>query len=540
MRRLSCLVCVALLAGCGYFNSLYNANRRFADAERARARGDATARAAYYESIDKAAVSYRKYPNGRWADDALLLIGRARFALGEDEDAIGALQRVLLQSQDAEMTALAHAYLGAAFARRTQLDSAVTHLNVAVDRLPVGAEAGAFARLWRARVAFEQGRVADGWADQDALAAVDGSLELEIALQGAERALLQNDSIRFKTALERLAAARDAGRSLQDVLNLLERAALHWTAADVVRMSTPLERTDWGAEPSNRVALARAQLAIIAADTATAVVLAERVADRARSGVGSAARLLLARWRLATLDEPTELESVRALLLPAFDEPKALELQRLTRAVQILALRADAPASALSLFAAAEMARDELDAPRLARRFFLDFAALSPQSPWTGKALLAARLLAHDAATDAALAHHHGNVYLRAARGEATGEEYTLAEQRLVRGLTGLRAEALAEAVTRDVVVGRALSVLDSTRVAARNDSVRIVCVTMIDSLRIAGIRADSVRSACLRGDSTRVAFVLRADTTLLADSAARARARPGVVRPDTSTHRTP
>jgi hypothetical protein len=251
---------------------------------------------------------------------------------------------------------------------------------------------------------------------------------------------------------------------------------------------------------------------------------------------------MLARWRLASLEDVAELENVRAILLPAFDEPQALELQRLARAVQILTLRADATANALSLFAAAEMARDELHAPRLARRLFLAFVALAPNTPWSGKALLAANLIAPDAATDAALANHQDNVYLRVARGVDTGEDYTLAEERLARGLKGLRTDALAEAVTRDVVVGRALSVLDSTRVAARNDSVRIVCATMIDSLRVTGIRADSARGACLRGDSTRVAFVLRVDTTMLADTSARGRSkvRPDTVRRDTTQFRTP
>ena len=72
------------LAGCAYFNSYYNAQRSFAEAERAARRGEsANATRAYLAAIDKAAVSYRKHPDSRWADDALLLVGRARFAVGE-------------------------------------------------------------------------------------------------------------------------------------------------------------------------------------------------------------------------------------------------------------------------------------------------------------------------------------------------------------------------------------------------------------------------------------------------------------------------
>jgi hypothetical protein len=60
----------------------------------------------------------------------------------------------------------------------------------------------------------------------------------------------------------------------------------------------------------------------------------------------------------------------------------------------------------------------------------------------------------------------------------------------------------------------------------------------MIDSLSIAGIRADSTRIACLRGDTARVRFVLNVDTALLRDTTARGAPRPvntdTVLRPDT------
>jgi hypothetical protein len=52
--RAATIAITLLLAGCGYFNTMYNAQRRFRDAQRADARGDqATARAAYIESIEK-------------------------------------------------------------------------------------------------------------------------------------------------------------------------------------------------------------------------------------------------------------------------------------------------------------------------------------------------------------------------------------------------------------------------------------------------------------------------------------------------------
>jgi hypothetical protein len=268
-----------------------------------------------------------------------------------------------------------------------------------------------------------------------------------------------------------------------------------------------------------------------------------RVADNVRGGTGSAARLMVARLRMATLADPAQLEDVRSLLLPAFDEAQALHLQRRIRAVQIMIERGSSQSSALWLFAAAEFARDELLAPRLARTLFLDFADIAAATPWSGKAVLAAAVIDPAADTDAALADHADNIYLRAARGDPTGDQLQIAEQRLAHGIAGLHADALAAAIARDVVVGRAVSILDSTRAAARSDSIRIVCGSLIDSLRVAGIRADSTRSACLRGDSVRVAFVLRSDTAALMDTTRTRQPtvtdprRPPVVRPDTSAH---
>src|SRR5690606_33841234 len=78
-----------------------------------------------------------------------------------------------------------------------------------------------------------------------------------------------------------------------------------------------------------------------------------------------------------------------------------------------------------------------------------------------------------------------------------------------------------AAAGTSDPTVGRAIAMLDSARLAAHADSMRAVCATRMDSLGVAGIRADSARAPCLRSDSLRFAEVLRMDTLLLRDTLA-------------------
>ena len=95
MRRapkLLLLLAVVSLAGCAYFNALYNARRLYREGEAAANRGDlSAAETAHRESLDKAARSLERDAAGRWSDDALLLIARNQFALGDCRAAGAAL-----------------------------------------------------------------------------------------------------------------------------------------------------------------------------------------------------------------------------------------------------------------------------------------------------------------------------------------------------------------------------------------------------------------------------------------------------------------
>jgi hypothetical protein len=462
----------AALTGCGYFNSLYNANRQYANAERAAARGDsATSRAAFRTSIDNAAVSYRGHPDGRWSDDALLLIGRARFALGEYDKSAAAMRHLLLSSARLGPRASAHAHLGAALIRLDSVAYALPHLDSAVTALTPGTEQAAFARLWRARASFQLGREADAWQDLE-LAAAHPYIAVEASLETARRAVVARDAARLSSAAARLAEFRDGDRASGDLALLLRAAADQWSPAIVLHATSPMERVVWRADAANHLSMARAEIAYLAGDPANATRIAMNVAQTTRGGAGSRARVLAATWRLEDARAVDDLEQVQRLLLAAYDNGDALDLLRRTRAVQLLASRGMSPSSSLSLFAAAELAHD-IGAPALARALFLDFAALVPHSPWAGKAALAAHAISADDSTRHLLAHLSDNPYVRAAAGSFDDNELSLAEQRLARGMTGLRADALAEVVLRDIGVGRALSALDSSHSAGLQDSAK-------------------------------------------------------------------
>lgn len=396
------LAFILSVAGCGYFNALYNANRRFAEAERAAAQGDARAADAYIESIEKAAASYRSHPEGRWADDALLIIGRARFALGQDDAAAVALRNVLIRTTDTRTAALAHAWLGAALAR-AGADSALDHLDRAVATLPPRSESAALARYWRAHALFAVDHAADAWADLDALQGLGGRLAVDAALESADRAFDLRDSTRLAASLERLAAIPVTPRSGSRLLDLAHRAA-H------------------------------------AGDTAAATAIALRIAASNVDRTAGEARLALARWRLARIHTRAELDDIHDLLDAAHGHIDAASLAHRIDTTRRLIDRAVDERLPLALFAAAELARDDLDAPRLARSLFLDFALNHEAGVWSGKAVIAATTLGPGPDTDSAIARLAKNVYVRAARGLVDADALMLAEERMARGMAGLRA----------------------------------------------------------------------------------------------------
>src|SRR5688572_13111714 len=277
IRRALLLVCLLTITSCGYFNALYNAQRRFDAAERFASRGDAAAaRRAYGESIEKAASSYRKYPNGRWADDALLLITRARFALQQDRETAAAAARVLALTDNEDVRTVAHAHRGAALFRLGAIDSAQVHLDSAV--VNADGETEAFARLWRARVAFRQGRTDDGWADL-ARAGTSDDIVFDASMDAATHAAEARDSARLTEAMERIASARFGGESAEPIIALLDRTATLWSPAATLQASRSFDDASWREDIVDNVALARARIAVAAGDSVAAVDLAMRVAQ---------------------------------------------------------------------------------------------------------------------------------------------------------------------------------------------------------------------------------------------------------------------
>lgn len=537
--RTIALAAVWLSLGCGgYFNALYNARRRFGDGERAAARGEAErARTAWAESAQKANASFRGHPEGRWADDALYLAARAYFRLGQADSVRGALMNLLAFTQDEGIRSGAHAYLGAVEASLGESGTALVHLDSAIATLPAGDDAAPLAYLWRGRVRLDSG-VGDGWADLATATTARGHLATEARFEIARRALVAHDSARTRAAI--LGLLHDAGAADQadSVVHLIEEAGHGWGAGFAHTMLEGRAAEAWPERVRGELNLARATTAFASGDTTGAIALARQVADRDAGVVAARARRLAAEWRLAIVDRVEDLAEVRSILFPIAAEARASGILRAIGAIDVLVERAERNGELTSLFAAGEIARDELGSNRLAGALFVAYADRAPSAVWAPKALLAAAEMAPAGERADSLRRRFAgspdNVYVRAVLGVADEEAYSTAEDRLSRTLLAVREAAVGEAGRRATGVTRMAATLDSIAVAARTDSVRIACAVRIDSLAITGIRADSVRGACVRGDSARIAALLEIDTLKLRAAADSVRARRRTVGIDT------
>ena len=513
-RTIVLIGAAAAVASCGYFNSFYNARRQFADAERAAERGDAsTAEANYTGAIEKAAKSYRKYPNSRWSDDALHLIARARFELEEYEAARAASGELLRHSANPEIRGDAHAIHGASAYETGEITVALMHLDSAVQSASKVMRGRA--HLWRARVHRDLGDYRAAAADLSVVTQDDPSFtaaQLERIGLGIE----QRDSAQAATGFSSVLLHRDSRRWV-DTVSSLALDAVGVFGAVVTRQMLNAALPDWLSVARDSIALVRAELALKSGDTTTATTELTQLASRAAAPIANGARVNLARSRLQHAAELAHLREARATLLPAIAHSEAQVLLRNISLIEALAQKAQTAGQPLALFAAAEIARDELRAPQLARRLFVTFVEVAPQTPWAAKALLAALALAPDAEDSPALrtrlAQYTTSPYVQAINTGGDPEAYSVAEDRLQRSLLALMEEGATLAAQMDANVTRVVATLDSLRLVARMDSTRISCGVLIDTLSVVGMRADSVRAACLRADTTSIAMYLKVDT---------------------------
>lgn len=385
MRR--AILLPALLAGCAYYNGVYNARRAAARGDRAASEGrPAAAESAYAASAASAEGVLSRHPKSKWADEARFLAGRGAAMMGDCPRAIGHLREYLSVSPSEPERSQAVLALGRCLYRSGDHAGARTTLAPLLDsdRREIADEAARYV----ARAAFAMG-------DARAAEAVLSKAPMETAHWELLRFHVERHRLADAESLLVLRAAagdmRSPGVSLIDAL---------WRAGRHDGVFAIVDRYLDSPAPSRD----RAQLALrIARHCLTA-----RLHDQARrhlelaNGVGadSAIRRAVAAHRAvldaraaSTVDELKD--ATRRGRYDGAGGPEWAGLQRSAAMIDHLARRFD-PTGAPK-FLAAELARDSVGAFALAHALFLEAAASN--GVIAPKALMAAAVLVPDSAT---------------------------------------------------------------------------------------------------------------------------------------------
>ncbi len=423
----------AVPAGCGFNNSLYNAEGLYKEAEDLRLAGqDSAGSARYREVIAKATKEYRVNEEGGWADNLLLLIAKAQLRLGETSEANRVLEQVLETSDDPDLRAQAALYRGAAAVAVGETVRGLALLDGAIEDIDDSSDR-AEAYLWRARAFFDRGMVQQGWQDLDRAGETHGGHVVPASLERVAWGFALPDLTRIHQGVQLLIFTSRAEPFGDSIRSLVGRFATRWGPGSAMVLLDNAEDAKWSREERDRLLMTRAWLAYEAGDVGRATKDARSVA----SGPGEqawSARVTLARWRLAEAESVDQLPPLRSILFPAVTSKEAQAILNAMRRVELLA-EYGLDGEPTALIAAAEISRDVLMAPRLSAALFQAYAGSAPDAPWSGKALLASMELTTNPAQRKSLNESlealPGDPYVRYARKGHDTPELAELESRL-------------------------------------------------------------------------------------------------------------
>ncbi len=383
------LSCAGLLAGCVYYNGMYNANRLASSARKAERDGRTfEANNLWGQVATKAESVLVRHPRSKYAEEASILRGLALAKLGQCEQALGPLSRVgvaKLKTELREDTWLATGRCQVTLGNIAAADAAFAYV---VDSKSSARKREA--RFQRARTLRGLGRY------EEAVTLLEDSQEpralpeLLLALAGAGR-LPESMAL-----ADSLIAKGDSTQPWDSLVVILSRQ-------DPANASSLVDRLRRLKQPDEKQArwLLDDGLRLAATDTARALArFREAVKVGGAGEAAGRARLQLARLDLRRVSRPEELASpIQALAAVA---QKHQTVAQEVRQLQATALRvmssydsvpAGAPQGDLRLFLLGEAARDSLEAPQLAHGIFMRVLSEWPDSPYAPKAVLAAQQL---------------------------------------------------------------------------------------------------------------------------------------------------
>jgi len=390
-RRLTLVLASWLVgSGCVYYNGIYNAQAeaRLADAKLRRDDdGEATTR--FQRSAAIAETVLVRHPKSKWRNRALYIAARSGAMAAQCERAMPRLQQLLagttLNAGERDRSRLALASCEVRAGRSADARPRLDSMFRSTDR-----ELARQSRIWAARAALSMGdrdAVPAYLADLDAgvlqwelisasMSAREYTRVESLLVQRARVGDYREDVTRAlrelladgrHEAAERIVTQYDASRVRDD-----SRARMHYTVGDM-HARTGLDSI------ARRHLYAARTLSL--RDTVTAHEANARLA-------------LLDLKRVATLRELDTLVARQDSVV--WRTRYAREIADRVLLFRLLAGRGVTESA--SLYLAAEIARDSLRAPRLARTLFLRIARDAPSSPLVPNAWYAAALLEPDSA----------------------------------------------------------------------------------------------------------------------------------------------
>jgi TolA-binding protein len=142
VAALTAVLCSLYLfpCGCAYFNKFYNAKKTFRDAQQIPLPRDGSLSQGqiqkYDEVIEKCQDLVTTYPNSRWVDDAVLLMGKSYYEQQNYDKAIQTLQALGEDLPDSELNEEAQQYIARSYLGMDKPEKALEVLSPFAEKYP--------------------------------------------------------------------------------------------------------------------------------------------------------------------------------------------------------------------------------------------------------------------------------------------------------------------------------------------------------------------------------------------------------------------
>ena len=132
------MIPILILSSCAYFNTLYNARRLYAEAEERRENdgSERELRDRYGEVVEKCAKVVREYPDSKWVDDALFLMGKALVRQGELDKGIRKFIEITTNFPESDYVPPSLYWLGLGYMQRGEYNQALAQIERFLESYP--------------------------------------------------------------------------------------------------------------------------------------------------------------------------------------------------------------------------------------------------------------------------------------------------------------------------------------------------------------------------------------------------------------------